>query len=279
MEECKKLKTIKNKVGLKNCFRFNELILLKCPLKKALNFSKKQFCRYDTTKRKDGPIGFRKLKVHKSSLPRKMNKGWTTNSPEITNKYHLKNLKSKKELNTIMKNYLVEQNKSAKKRVKTLEKKIYAVSKFYNGLNKKYSFKKMDKKQLYSKLKKMNSQNKEENSKIVFSPLVDEKAKEIFGNLERYKSNFEEKVRYQKSMRILAKKKLSPDYYQKGDKEMLDRLKGDREVVRELNNTNYKFPVFDLSPRGGLKKKSKRKLNQFLITFNSRKSQPLLSFN
>lgn len=37
-----------------------------CSKRKALNFSSKAYCRVDTTKDKDGPIDFKKLKVKKN---------------------------------------------------------------------------------------------------------------------------------------------------------------------------------------------------------------------
>lgn len=270
MNECKKLKTTKSEIKLADCLKFNELMLLKCPMKKALSFARKDHCRYDITKTRDGPHDFKRLKVRKTMSTGVIVNGWMKGNPEMSNKYQVGNLKNKGKFNLIMKTYIDNQSKDIKERAVTLERRIDSISNFYSNLNTKYSFKQLDKKQLYNKLKTMNAQRTREGSEnISFKANVSQKANEIYTNIGKYKRNYLNKMKYQKAMKMLAKRDYELNFSNKHDKKMIDILKKDLLVIQQLNDSHYKFPLFNKTiQQNEFKIKNKSKSNNFFKTFN-----------
>ena len=244
MNKCRKLRLTKPKVNLNQCLKFNELLSLNCPVKSALRFSVKKYCRYDATKTVDGPPSMKKLKVHKSHSNPKVASGWKLTEPVMSNRYNLKQLHSLSRTNKQLRTYVEDQKKDIKTRAMTIEDRMKKVSGFYKELNEKYSFAKMKKQDLYNKLRKMNNKLSIKGvSKLLYKPNVNNLANRIYKNLGKSRKSYVQKENYQRMMQGLIKHNYELDFNRKYDKKMLSILKGDAIAIKTLNNSNYKFPI------------------------------------
>lgn len=243
MFECKKLDPSSGRITLKQSMRFSELAANNCPSHKAVLFSLKRHCRYDSTKTKDGPVGFKNLKVQNDVEQLYNQKGWYLKEPSIGNT--TRGVKKPNIHNVWLQNYIDNQNKDINKRTKELERRINSTSEFYKNLNNKYSFRKMSRPQLMENLQKLNTNNKEHEEEKFYDGKILRKAEEIYRNLGKTKKKFKLIENYQKTLKALAQKSHELDFMNHHDKYMLKVLKKDRNVIEQFNNSNYKFPLYN----------------------------------
>ena len=244
MNKCQKLRLVKSKLSLEQVLKFSELVALDCPTDKAIKFSTKRYCRYDTTKLMDGPVNHRKLKVNKSSPNLRGHQGWRFDNPIISNRYNLRHMKKMDKMNRQLKTYIDNQTKDIKKRAKTLEKRMKRVNEFYKELNSKYNFTKMERSKLYDRIFKMNEKVKnvkDENS--IYKPGINKLTNTLYSNLGRYRKSFRQKEKYQSMMQNIVKHEFQLDFNKKHNKSMLGILRNDQMLIEQLNNSNYKFPI------------------------------------
>lgn len=243
MFECKKLDPGKAKVTLTQCIRFSELATMDCPPKKAIIFASKRHCRYDSTKTKDGPVGFKKLPVTCDVSSFYKEGGWLLKEPTI-GRFNLSNSKPNAET-VFLRNYIDNQTSDIKERTKDLERRITSTSGFYKQLNRKYSFRKLSREQMFIKLKKLNEDNKpvQTEEDVIYDGKILRQADEIYKNLDQTRKKFKLIENYQKTIKSLAQKTHELNFMNYNDKYMLEVLKKDRNVIEQFNNANYKFPL------------------------------------
>lgn len=79
-KECTKFNPIFKKVDTKSAVAYIKLRDDGCPKKDALAYCTKTICKMDSTKTRDGPTSFRKLKIRKEKNPVTHN-GWLDSMP------------------------------------------------------------------------------------------------------------------------------------------------------------------------------------------------------
>lgn len=258
MFECKKLDPNSARVRLSHCVRYSELASQGCPQRKAIIFASKRYCRYDATKKLDGPVGFRLLSVTNGVSMFYNQQGWLLKEPAIGN---LQQSASKPNPETKwLQNYIDIHTKDITDRTKELERRVNSTSDFYKQLNKKYSFKKMPKDELMKRLKEINNENRhaQQEEDIIYEGKITKQADDIFKNLNRTKKKFREIEVYQQTIKSLAKKSHELDFMSHHNKYMLEVLKKDRNVIEQFNNANYKFPLYNTSQTNSIPAKTGR---------------------
>ena len=136
MYDCHKLEKYKNLTKIENCYRYVELLENRCKSKKALKFSQKKFCKYDSTKKIDGPLNFRILKVYKKN--KNIQNGWIKNAPIFSNNKNFVKKRNLKEKEKWIKMYLNKNIKKTNLKKNKFEIKMKKIGKFFGEMEKKY---------------------------------------------------------------------------------------------------------------------------------------------
>lgn len=259
MYECKRLDTRANSITLAHCNRFSELASQNCPQRKALLFASKRYCRYDATKERDGPAGFRKLPVTNNVPKYQHENGWLLKEPTIG---FLKKSASRPNPETAwLKSYVEGQTRDINQRTQELERRINSTSKFYKDLNNKYSFRQMSREQLLIRVRQLNenSLRDAQDEDVLYEGKTIKKAEDLYHNLNKTRRKFKLIENYQNTVKTLAKKTHELDYMNHHNKYMLQVLKNDRNVIEQFNNANYKFPLHSTAAANVVLEKIPRK--------------------
>ena len=250
MHFCKRTPSNRKRVTLDASLKYNELINLSCPDKKALVYSMKKSCRFDSTKQLDGPCVCRKLKVNKSLSSYYIQNGWYRKEPLITNNYKCTTVRRDRKKNAWIKSYIKNGTKDIRKRSEHLQKKFKSTSNFFTEMEERNNFTKLSKKQLYVKLKKINGDNKSKLRETVwFDHKTNEKASDIYKNMNKLKKKFKTIGKYQKFIASLIQMNKAVEIQGREDKTIMEVIKKDQNFIRKYNDSLYKFPLCEFEEK------------------------------
>jgi hypothetical protein len=242
----KKLENQKFNTNVENCYRYVELLENKCDNQKALQFSQKKFCHYDSTKKLEGPKNFRILKV--SYNKNYTENGWIKGTPVFSNnKPFLKKL-SLKENNTYFTQYFNQNIVKTDNKKKGFEKKLNIVKTFYKQMEDKYKLKGLNKKEILNKLNKIKIENKSEftneSNKKKFPKIINKKFKFFMENLKDVKKKFSDIKNYQKYVEtIFTNQNEVLKNKETKTKTFTDNIFRNQNLIEEFNSCFYLLPI------------------------------------
>ena len=248
MYDCHKLEKYKKLTNIENCYRYVELLEKKCKSKKALNFSQKKYCKYDSTKKKEGPINFKILKVRKEK--KDIIKGWIKDTPIFSNNKNFLKKRNLKEKGKWIKAYLNKNIKSTNLKKKRFEKKMRKISNYFQDIENKYKLKGNSKKIIFRKLDKIKLEKKKRNcgeKKIYeFPNIVKKDFKFFFNNIKKVKKKFKDVRNYNKYIECLLEKNSdfkNSEFKNKNVKTLSHHIINNQNLIEEFNSCFYLLPL------------------------------------
>lgn len=260
MVECRRLTSRRSSEALNVCFRFTELASTHCPTSRAITFAFKRDCRSVTARQHKGPIRFERLATNAvDKAPGSPSK--LTLKGSLVDQFKRLNNKGVMDTNWVRK-YLERKNKDVRERTKELERRNDNAANYYKELDEKYSFRKMDRRQLTDRLKRLNAGRRRDSAleETVVSPKVQSQVKSLHKNIKATKTKFKLIEKYQQTIQALARQTYELNFASRYDERMLKLLKTDRYVIEQFNRASYKFPLCTT-------RESNRQPRQFNVNF------------